>query len=229
MTGLIKAAHGAADFKIHSFVSAQPVPKGKESGPPPVHPLALENETLRSQLKALEEQVAAHKSAVTAAYDEGVAEGRIEREAEFEDDRAEALERLEVCFSEANNAVTEALSRLEGVAALVACSVLEKMFGDEATRQGLVIDLVRHQFLNINRDLVVSIDVSRADFPDTAEVGRVAEAIGVDRDQLRVVDTFESGECRIRLTLGELDVGLNRQWGRLSAALNVLSDEEAEA
>jgi flagellar biosynthesis/type III secretory pathway protein FliH len=227
MTGLIKAANGAVDFNIHSFVSAKPAPKGKAIGTPTVHPLVAENEKLRSQIKSLEEQAATHESALAAAYDEGVSEGRIEREAEFEDDRAEALERLETGFSEANVVLAETLSRLDGIAALVACNVLEKMFGDLSTRQATVIDLVRHQFTKINHDMVVAVDVSRADFPNTAEAAGVAETLNIVPDRLRVIDALESGDCRIKLTLGELDIGLDRQWTSLRDALSALCEEEA--
>jgi flagellar biosynthesis/type III secretory pathway protein FliH len=225
MTGLIKANNHAVDVNIQDFISAKPVPKSKVVRRKAIDPIVAENKQLYEQIEALEKQIEIQRSAIEAAYEEGVSDGRIAREAEFDDDRKAQLELLEASFSKANNALSETLSRLDVIAALVACSVLEKIFGDASKLKDLVIDLIQHQFVKIDREMVVDIVVSRTDFANTSEVSKVAETLNIEPAQLRVMETLKSGDCLINLKLGELDIGLNHQWHNLKNTLMSLSKE----
>ncbi len=183
-------------------------------------PYAEEIARLKALISAYEAERPKHDIALKKAFDDGVAEGRLEREAEFEYDQTAALERLEQGLTTAQSTLTSSLNDMEALSVLVAQSVLNKIFGEEDNRHHIVIDLIKHQFVQLKGQMAVSVDVSRTDFLNSNDVKALAEHIGIEADKVRVLDTLDAGDCQIKLALGTLDLGLSQQWNQIRDVLD---------
>lgn len=226
MTGVIKAAQRGNGFSVEPLVPrfcAQEMTVERAIVAKPADPVLAENEELRARLDRQEEAILIHEKALAEAYAEGEAAGRVLAEAEFNEDRQAALDLLEQGLNDARAEFAGALASAEGLAALIAREALNKMFGDCGSRQQIVLDLIKHQFAQIERGGVVRVEVSRDDFPDTSEVARLAAQLGLRADALRVSDELSRGDCRVKLRLGSMDIGLSRQWEKISEALSEMA------
>ena len=87
-------------------------------------PFAEEIARLKTLVSAHEAERPKHDIALKKAFDDGVAEGRLEREAEFEEDQTAALKRLEQGLTMALSNLTSSLNNMEALSVLVARSVL---------------------------------------------------------------------------------------------------------
>lgn len=216
MSGLIKAgADGAARVRAFALVGG-----GAMQAPDP------ELVALREQCLALEAALAERDEAAAvlaekadAAYDDGEAAGREAGRAEADERRAEALELLEDASDRACADFTERLQAMDELAALLARTCLDRLFGEPGARADIVRDLIRHQMDGLRGDTPVEIRVSAADFAADAAIEGGAQVV--------VSDALASGDCAIRLGLGTLEAGLDQQWGVLRAALTAMAGEAA--
>jgi flagellar biosynthesis/type III secretory pathway protein FliH len=183
------------------------------------NPLVAENSRLLTLIEQREAEIIAHAQALAKSFAEGEESGRLAMEAEIDDDRAASLMLLGDGIDAAKTELGHALENAESIALMVAQMALEKMFGETETRKSTVADLIRHQFRQIGHDSFVSLAVSRADFPNTNEVAELAAELSVASDRVRVSDELKAGDCRMRMQLGTLDIGLGRQWGSIRALL----------
>lgn len=224
MSGVIKsgAAGFAARVRTIAFDGAA------AASPPPPDPELAE---LRRQILDLEALLAERDAAAEtlseaaeSAYAEGEAAGREAGRAEADDRSGEALALLRDSAERAAAAVEKRLGETDRLAALLAKTCLDKMFGAPGSRADLVRGLISHQIEALRQETIVAIDVSAEDFacPEAAAAAAPACAVTVS-------DTLASGDCTIRLQLGALDIGLGRQWGILRAALDGMIDAEEAA
>ena len=195
---------------------------------PPVDP---ELSGLRERVLELEARLAAGAAAAEtlgkaadAAYAEGEGAGRAAGKAEADDRGRETLALLKASADRAVAALDIRLEATDRLAALLAKTCLDKMFGAPDARSDLVRGLIRHQIEALRRETVVEIGVSGADFPSPGAAAAVAPACTV-----AVSDALAPGDCTIRLGLGAIEIGLGQQWGTLRAALDGMIDAEAAA
>lgn len=234
MSAVIKARQVDSVTNVTTFLTsvagaARALNSGAEAHPePPVDPVLARLTTLETELAERELSIAGHEAGLASAYADGEAAGRIAAEDDFVEDRGEALNALKDALGSAKSELADALSALERLALLVAAEAVEKLLGDAAHYQETLARLISHQVSKIDAASIVSIDVSRDDFADTREVAAIKETIGCVRDKLAVVDELAAGECRIKLAVGALDVGLGQQWGSIKTLLETLAaDGEA--
>jgi len=148
------------------------------------------------------------------------ARGRDAGFAEGQEAKAEALARLEAAADRALDQFRTDLRGMETLAVALSKAALAKVFGDDRDMAYRVARLVRRQIEALDRDAVLRIEVAAGDFADAAALDALALDAGLDGIEIKAVDELDAGDCRIRLRLGELDVGLSQQWGRLSALLD---------
>ena len=190
-------------------------------------PVPAKIKALQDELAARDRAIADHELALTAAYTDGEAAGRIAAEDEFNEDRSDALEALKDSLSTSQVDFGKALKGFETLALLVAVEAVEKLLGDGAHYREALAKLIAHQVGKIDSASIVSIDVSRDDFPDTREVAAIEKTIGGERDKLSVVDSLEAGACRIKLNVGAIEIGFGQQWGALKDLLETITNSEA--
>ena len=223
--GLIKASSATAELLLSAQVSANEMladPRGHAAEP---DPLAGEIDRLESLLDARDEIIAKHAAALAAARAEGETVGREAAEAAFEEERAEALERLESGLGEAQAELRQALVQTGDLALLVARQALERLFGDPNARAETVVALIAHQLAQMEREAVLAVEVSRVDFPDTREIASLAERLGLPPGSLKAPLELGAGACRMRLRLGTLELGIDRQWATVRALLDEYLDQ----
>ncbi len=186
----------------------------------PPHPLELEVERLRTELAARDTAIADHADALAAARSEGEAAGREAAELDFAADHAEALERLEQGIGDALADLAKQLPMAQSLALLALREALARLFGDPGEREALLAGLLSHQLDRIGRELAVAVEVSRLDFPDTRDLDRLAERTGLGAERLKALIDLPQGACRMRLRLGTIDLGIDRQWNAVRALLD---------
>ncbi len=217
MSGLIKGgAHNVRSFLDPAVLPAAP---GRD---PRIEALELEIAELRS---ALSEQRAESEQAVKAARAEGERQGRAAA-----GDAAE--KQLALIGKGVDLAVAgweSRLAELDGLAASLARAALAKLFDDSDGHAGFVAGLIARQMRLLRRDSLVAIRVSARDFTDEAALAALGEAAGSGSVRLVADGDLASGECRIDLQLGHIDVGAGTQWAQVAAFLGQLAEREPQA
>lgn len=218
MSGLIKS--GAAGF------GARVRPLAFEGAGAALAPaadpvlVALRERVLDLEAQLAESEAAAVelRKAAEEALAEGEAAGREAGRAEADERRAEALALLDEAAQGAVAALDARLEAADRLAALLAATCLETLFGAPGPRGELVQGLIRQQLDRLRQEAIIEIRVSAEDFASPEEAAAAAPACAVS-----VSDALASGDCTIRLKLGELDIGLGQQWGTLRAALEEMA------
>lgn len=139
------------------------------------------------------------------------------------DRQAERLTLLKASVAQAVNLLKDELAGLERLAPLVAAEALERLVGDGGARADLLRDIVVRTVAHLDADTIVRVEVASTDFPDTTALAADATLGAQRRIEVRHASDLKSGDCRVRLVLGELEVGINQQWGRLSDLLRDLA------
>jgi flagellar assembly protein FliH len=218
VSGLIKS--GAA-HSVRSFLNPPALPPGPTRDPR-LESLERENEELRAALAA---QRIESEQAVKAARAEGERQG-----CAAAGDAADKQLGLIGKGVDAAVARWEArLGDLDGLAPALARAALGKLFGDGEDQMRFVAGVIARQMRLLRRESLIAIRVSARDFKDEAAL----TALGAEADtgSVRLVadSDLESGECRIDLQLGHIDVGAATQWAQLAAFLDGLAEREAQA
>jgi flagellar biosynthesis/type III secretory pathway protein FliH len=191
--------------------------------PPPVDPELLELRRrvidLEAELAGRSEEVQRLALAAEAAFAEGEAAGREAGRAEADARRSEALDRLAKSAGRAVDTLDARLEATDRLAAALARTCLEQMFGTPGAREGIVRDLIRHQLAALKEEAVIEVRVSAEDFA-AEDASSAAPGCSVT-----VSETLAAGDCTIRLRLGTLEAGLAQQWGALRSALEAMGDD----
>lgn len=177
---------------------------------------------LQERIDALEAEVASHGAALEDAFAKGEAAGRSAAEDEFVQDQAAALEALKAALLEMRSRHSEALQSFETLALAGSVAAIEKMIGDPDRYRGLLQAAIAHQTRQLDLATVVTVEVSRLDFPDTRDVAALEADLGDLRRKLLVRDDYDAGACRIRLTVGSLEIGLPLQWSAIRSMFEQL-------
>jgi flagellar assembly protein FliH len=182
--------------------------------------LRAEKAELEAALEAAEIESVRRAAASEAAVAEAEASGRDVGFAEGAEAKAESIAVLEAAADRAMDQFRTDLRGMETLAVALSKAALAKVFGDDRDMAYRVARLVRRQVEVLDRDAVLRVEVAATDFSDAAAVEGLLRDAGLDGIEVRPVDELGTGGCRIRLRLGELDVGLSQQWSRLGALLD---------
>jgi type III secretion protein L len=215
MSGLIK---GGAAHKVRSFLD--PIRPAPASGlDPRIEALERQNGELRA---ALAEQRTESQKAVAAARAEGERQGK----AAADEASAKRVAALAKGVEEAVAAWSDRLAGLEGLTASLAKAALAKLFDDQQGHSRFVAAVIARQMHLLRRDSLVAIRVSTADFPDDGSLAALASEAKTGSVRIVTDSDLASGECRIDLQLGHIDVGVGTQWSQLAAFLDELAADE---
>ena len=220
---VIKSTDGDLDTRVRALGAEAPAPPRID---PEILALRGEVERLTRDLASRDNQVAELRSEVEAARRDGIERGR-EAGLEAGAARAEAtLDRLQRGVDVAVGQLARDLISMERLAVALAREGLSKVLGEDADRASLVTQIIRTQVAQLEAQAVLCIEVSPQDFPDAASLSDLAVGPGI---RTEAVSSLASGDCRIQLKLGALEVGLDRQWTNLSAILDDLALPEVSA
>lgn len=198
------------------------------SPPPAIDPERVawqaEQQRLEGRLAQQAAELAGLRAQLRSAFEEGEAKGREAGVRETADGEARRLARLESGIEQALDTFRQAMDGLERLAPVLAHEALAGIFGSSDERLPLVVAAVRHRFAAIEAGAVLQVEVSAADFADDQALGALETALGPQGPAIHASVALKSGECRIKLRLGTLDIGLDQQWGRLSALLQDMAE-----
>jgi len=228
MTRVLKK-NGAIDVPaVHSLVSAWSVADDVAAPAPAVDPelvaLRMECEALKKQLDERDAKLTGLRAEADAAFKAGEAKGHEAGLREAEDQGEKRMARLEAGISQAQAAFADALGGLERLAPALAHQALAGLLGQADARPQLVAAIVRNQVQTLEARALLEIEVSASDFPDGDALAALEGTLGGFGPVIHASVALKSGDCRIRLKLGTLDVGLDRQWNELAALLREMTE-----
>jgi len=195
---------------------------------PPVDPRL---EALRDELDQARTRIAAlvadlsDRDAAIARLDEearqAVSEARAEgREAGLkaaEDDGARRLDRLGQGVEAALDRFAAETDQMERLAVAIAAEGLRKLVGAPDIHRDLLARTIRHNVDAVAGETVIEVTVSRDDFADPQDLERLADAVARPGLKLSASPDLGQGDCQVRLKLGALEIGVERQRERLNA------------
>jgi len=186
---------------------------------PQVLALQADLQQLKSQLAQGETEMADLRNQLGTAFEQGEAKGREAGLREAEASEARRLARLEAGIDHALAAFEEVLGGLERLAPALAHDALAGMIGSADERLQLIEAVVRHQLTVIEAGSALHIEVSAADFVDDDALEAFEKGLGPQAPVVRASVALKSGECRVKLKLGAIEVGPDQQWDRLGPLL----------
>jgi flagellar biosynthesis/type III secretory pathway protein FliH len=196
------------------------------ASPTPAQP-ARDPELERLEAQVLELQSALTESAASALADleRARVETRAACEASFASDEAARLVVVEATMREAVDVFKARAGELEGLALLICETALEKVFARPGDFKDLVQRAIEVQIGAIHRDALVRLHVSGDDFADADALQALAHRIGavdiaIDRE-------LASGQARLIVRLGEIEISIERHWTNLKRKLRDLAGESA--
>lgn len=218
MTAVIKSGAAGADIRVRGLAVASPpeMPSAQERR---IAELEHRLELAEADLAARDQEIARLSRAADAAQAEGRAQGLVEGR-KSADDRSEALHKTLAAAAEASVAAfRDRLAGLEDAVGGLAAIALDRIVAHRSERQALVADTVRRAIAESFAGSVIAVEVSAEDFADIAPL----RAMAPPDCEMRLLKDLPSGGCRLRLRMGEVDLGLQGQVARLSAILDPIS------
>jgi flagellar biosynthesis/type III secretory pathway protein FliH len=219
MTAIIKSRGTGGGPPVRALRKADDAPQPS--------PAERERDVLRAQAVQLRGQMAALQAAVESHADEladaarkADAEGYARGLADAPKLEAERLAILRSGVEGAQTSVAASLSAIEGLAAQLARTCLEKLFGSAEPRADLVCDLIHARLARMQDAALVSIRVSADDFSGDTATARIRGLPALARTAIVIDPLLPSGSCRMTVRLGEIDIGLDQQWSSLRTVLD---------
>lgn len=175
--------------------------------------VAAERDLYAARLQALEAELI---TAVAAAEARGLEIGRAEAVSRADD----AVRQLEQGLAAGLAQLVADEAALETLAVQVARAALAKVLDNPADPALLVEGAIRRQLASLASEMLVRVEVAEADFPDPARLAQLGQVVGRGRVQVLANRTLVSGDCRLKLKLGEVEIGLPQQWRSLAKVLD---------
>ena len=183
------------------------------------HPERTAMVEMMEKLANCEAQISAHENALAKAYSDGEAAGREAALDDFEEDRKEALAVLSSTLANAMAVLTNSLLRFEGIALEASLAALNSLVEDVASYRTVLLSTIKRQVKTLDKDTILSISVSRLDFPNSEAVAEIARTVGADNANISVSEKLSRGKCEIKVMLGSLEIDLARSWREIEAVL----------
>ncbi len=216
MSAIIKYDNLASLSNVRPLLSTSPVTAI------PANRADEERERLRKRIEVLEAEVRQREVAISGlkadveqAFKDGEDRGLTVGRQAVEDWQADRLALLKEGLARANADLRAQLESLDRLAPLLARDCLDIIFGQSDERSEQLRAIIKNQLGMIEKSALVTIEIAREDFPDDACLVVLAEELALPIDVIRINTQMSSGECAMRLKLGDLEIGVKQQWGVL--------------
>lgn len=178
---------------------------------------------LEQELRERDRKIEDLRADVNRAYEEGKSAGHSAGLAEAEDRQAERISLLERAVGDAQMQLSEGLASMERLSGILARECLDIILGDAKSRADIVKSIISAQIVRLDKAMVLSIDLSLEDFPDSAALKDVADNAGLPSAVLMARPELSSGACIFNLKLGRMDASIDRQWSVLREVLGEIA------
>lgn len=189
---------------------------------PVVEPTEVEKtlaDELAERLALCEAATASHATALEKAFADGEKAGKAAAEDVMEERREAALSMLAQALESARKDLGEALVGFESLALQAALEALNVLTGDPENYRNILAAAIRKQVSELDAQSIVTMTVSRSDFPDSRELGDIESDLGAATGSLRLSDEMESGHCRIELKIGAVELDMKRSLADIAEVL----------
>jgi len=219
MSSVIKALDPSGSVRIQPLLGAA-VPTLEEEE---IARLKARIASIENELRQRDSKLAELRNEIPQAYENGRRDGEAAGLRAAEDRQLERLKLLETALRDANSVLVESLAGLERLAPLLAAECLDIILRDRKYRAAMVQKILSAQVKTLERSSVVSIELSKEDFDDPGALEKLKQEMALKQTVLEAKETIESGGCRIALRLGQMEVGIDQQWGSLRRELEAMS------
>jgi flagellar biosynthesis/type III secretory pathway protein FliH len=182
--------------------------------------LAMRIALLETELRQRDALAAELRAEAVKAFGDGKAHGRTLGLNEADTRDQERLSLMAATAERAHADLQESLSSLERLAALLARECLDIILGDANHRARALRKLLAVQMAKLEKSVVVEVAFSRRDFRTDEAVHAIAAEMELPAGMLTASDDLAPGACRMRLRLGQMEVGFDQQWGSLREVLD---------
>lgn len=216
MTLIIKS-----DMRSGPAVRRFSSPPPSASAVPPVDPQARERAAARHEIerlrRALVDAQTARETDVATAHQQGYDAG-VSAAGTRQQDRINCLK---TGLAAHRDVFDRHLEMLDGLAAHLAKTALGRVFNGSAAMSNLVADTLSRRIAILADRSVLSVRVSGLDFTDADVLDVIDGSLG--GTMTVVVDPqLPAGACRLRCTLGNIDLDIPGQWASLMAMLDTM-------
>ncbi|RQR52935.1 hypothetical protein DIE19_27480 [Burkholderia sp. Bp9126] len=184
---------------------------------------AAEIGALTARLAEFEAQCAALEDERDTAYRRGVDDGGRAADANAKRDDDARVDALSRGVQDARASLQMRFASLESLALDIAQAALEQMLGATEHYPALVAQTIRHHVAQMESSVVLTVDVSRADFPDDNALRPISAA--APETIVNAHPHLPAGACRFGLAPGRAELDLPRQRDRLLAVLDRFRDD----
>jgi type III secretion protein L len=178
---------------------------------------------LEAELRERDEAIRTLRADVERAFEQGKEEGRGAGFSQAEDRQAERLSLLEAGIRAAQAKFSDSMTSLDRLSVVLAQDCLEIILGSGADRADLVRRIIAAQVGHVEKSMLLEIEVSHEDFPDSESLAALSRKLGLPADMLAADRGLVSGDCMINLRLGRMNVGVRQQWGALKDLLSQMA------
>jgi flagellar biosynthesis/type III secretory pathway protein FliH len=208
--------------QLAAAVTGKPSPNIPLSAAPPDGRTA-EIEALNARLAAFEARCATLEDEREAAYRRGVDDGVREANTSAKRDDDARIDALSRGVQDARASLQTRFASLESLALDIAQVALERILGATEHYPALVAQTIRHHVAQMETGVVLTVDVSRADFPDDEALRPISAA--APESIVNAHPHLPAGACRFGLAPGRAELDLPRQRDRLLTILDRLRND----
>lgn len=174
---------------------------------------------LAERLAWCEAEIAGHAAALQKAFADGQEAGKLAAEDLFEERCEKALAMLAEAFAGAREDLREALVGFESLALKAAWESLKVLTGDPESYDQILRAFIRKHLAELDSSSVITMTLSRSDFPDSREIMELESSLGAPMGSLKLSDEMERGRCVIDLKIGTIEIDMARSMAEIVGVL----------
>lgn len=191
----------------------------------PAAPPARQPSESEKQLAELRKAVRLLEDRLSDEIPKAREQGRKDAEAAYARDDAALVALLTANLDAASAKAARSFEDMEKLALLICENALSKVFAKPQSYRSLITDAISKQLGQIRKETVVGVWVSREDFPDQAALQALSSGSAGAAVHVRHDPELPSGDCRIDLRLGHVELSIRDHWAALKACLADLASE----
>ena len=192
----------------------------------PMDPRLEEISRLNKALEKAEAEVEQGKKASEEAVKKAYEEGRAAALLSIEKNDKENLALLKTNLEALSDSLDKQMASTDLLSLAIAQAALRNLFESEESVPEIVVNLIKRQLRDIRQKLITEIVVSQSDFPDAQSLDDLIAQFGSGFPiKIRSQGNMKSGDCRIELRLGYIDLSLKDYWEDLCFLCEEIANE----
>ena len=214
MTRLIKASDLSSN-RIYARPASLPAPVREAPDAVARQEAEVALAAVKGQVQALQDELERlrvdHAQACQEMYEKGVEDGK----SSVIRTHGEQLQAFEQALTQAADTISTEIQALQTLSVDIALTALGQIVADPSGRRDLIQETVSRMIATLSTSEVLSIEVSRLDFPDPSACEALQEQGRLSGVSVNFGDG-PVGTCKAHLQFGSIDLDLSTQLPRLA-------------